>query len=316
MPKPSKLRRNRSTGSFSSSVRYSIQKKALSNSPVTQLKVLKCPYCHEPFESPLPESVADALKIIEQNSRNLRKSKCLTDSSDNSTIQWTMTQKTRKPSTREQYAFCRLHEIELVIKPQGRKENYPENINFDNLEQRILDFKDELDDVIFGIAQSSYRDTALKAYEDLGMNKARSTMAVMARFEATLPGYYGSRGSAIMLDVLSRMYLHTGHLTAELTAPQAPLEYLQQVLIPETGFRLIREDLWIAWQSQKKSFGKLVSKPKRNLSEIAKQRMEESSNYGSMVHPFIEPNIGMSSGSDVESISSSNSVIVLSESDD
>ncbi|KAI9021028.1 hypothetical protein CLU79DRAFT_754778 [Phycomyces nitens] len=314
MPKPSKLHRNRSHGSFSSVMKHSIQKRALNTSPITQPKVSQCPYCHEPFELPLPEPVADALKRIELNTRSLKSSKD-GKMSDKSAMQWTMPQKRRKTPIREQYAFCRLHEIELVIKPQGRKENYPENIDFENLENRILNFKDELDDVVFGIVQSSYRSAALKAYEDLGTNKARSTMGVMARFEATLPGYYGSRGSAIMLEVLSRIYLHTGHLTAELTAPQAPLEYLQQVLIPEIGFRLIREDLWIDWQNQKKLFGKTASKPKRNLSDVAKQRMEESSNYGSMIHPFIETNTGMSSDSDVEFISS-NSIILLSESDD
>jgi hypothetical protein len=39
------------------------------------------------------------------------------------------------------------------------------------------------------------------------------------------------------------MYLLSGILNTINTAPQTPMEYLQHVLTPEVGFRLIREDL-------------------------------------------------------------------------
>ena len=92
----------------------------------------------------------------------------------------------RKASNMEQYLFCRLHRVELNVKPEGAQQGYPMNIEFDKLKGRIVKLKKDLEAVISGKVASQFRDMALKSYEEDGVNKARSTMAVMSRFDKTL----------------------------------------------------------------------------------------------------------------------------------
>ncbi|ORZ23013.1 RTC4-like domain-domain-containing protein [Absidia repens] len=176
----------------------------------------------------------------------------------------------------EQFTFCQLHTIELVLKPEGDERNWPSVITFENLLDRILGFKDELDMVIAKKLDSSYRASALAAYENMGMHKARSTMGMMTRFETVLPGYYGTKGAAIIQEHLAALYLHQDKLGRDVIAPQTAMEYLQQVLIPEVGFRLIREDL-MNRDSRKRH--------EADIDDQAKRIMAESAAYGSSLHP-------------------------------
>ncbi|KAI8976850.1 hypothetical protein BDB01DRAFT_802776 [Pilobolus umbonatus] len=194
-------------------------------------------------------------------------------------------------SHEEQEAFCKLHEIELDIKPVGRQRGYPQHIQFDKLESRIRTFIPELSDIINNTIKSDYREEALKAYDDLGSIKARSVGAVMNRFERSMPGYYGPRGLSIILDILSRLFIESGVLTKEKSAPQLPLEYVQQVLIPEVGYRLIRQDLQSNYA--KRSVSGLLSHTSsmRVLPEAtqkAKIVMEESRDYGNAIYPVLD----------------------------
>ncbi|KAI8143122.1 hypothetical protein BJV82DRAFT_515296 [Fennellomyces sp. T-0311] len=184
----------------------------------------------------------------------------------------------------EQYSFCRLHRVELVIKPKGKDDGYPLNIDFDKIKGRVHQLKRELRAVIDRKVESEFRDIALKSYEEDGANKARSAMAVMSRFDKTLPGYYGSKGAATILETLNVIFLHSGELTAKHTAPQLPLEYIQQVLVPEAGLRLIRQDI-AKWPEN------------RNLSEAqliseASKVMNDSREFGCLVYPASNEDLG------------------------
>ncbi|KAI8330492.1 RTC4-like domain-containing protein [Chlamydoabsidia padenii] len=186
--------------------------------------------------------------------------------------------KFRRPvSNIDQFAFCQLHTLELVVKPNGSENGWPTHIDFDKLKKRIYRLRKELDMVISKHLHSTYRDMALKAYEELGKNKARSTMGMMSRFETVLPGYYGTKGASVIQDHLATLYLHKGKLLHSVTAPQTPIEYLQQVLIPEVGFRLIREDL-INKDPTKRYHPK--------IDQEAKMIMSKSASFGSCVHPL------------------------------
>ena len=95
----------------------------------------------------------------------------------------------------------------------------------------------------------------------------------MNRFQHSLPGYYGPKGAAVILGVLTKMYLNTGYLKKHLVSPQLPLEFLQQVMVPEAGFRLIRQD---------------ITDPNNvvpGLTEKAKEMMLDSIDYGSAIFP-------------------------------
>lgn len=51
-------------------------------------------------------------------------------------------------------------------------------------------------------------------------------------------------GSRMIGDALTSMFVKTSSiLTMSLPKPQTPVEYIQQVLIPEAGILLIQEDL-------------------------------------------------------------------------
>ncbi|KAI8384597.1 uncharacterized protein BYT42DRAFT_492567 [Radiomyces spectabilis] len=244
-----------------------------------------CPFCHEELGLPLPYKVDRALNLIKAKDREFANQSAIAagESVNNASFRARHIQYKRPVDDREEERFCRLHRIELKIKPQGRRKGYPLHIAFEDLEERIQGFRQELMDVIAGRVHSSYRETALKAYKDLGTNKARSVMGVMARFETTLPGYYGSKGAAIILDILNSMFLQTGLLGKEQTSPQLPMEYLQQVLVPEVGYRLIRQD--IINHSKHTPQDLTSDETEMSLAERAKIIMSESSEFGSLIHP-------------------------------
>lgn len=70
-----------------------------------------------------------------------------------------------------------------------------------------------------------------------------------------------------------------------MTAPQLPLEYIQQVLVPETALRLIRQDLLKKKQEKSSKAFFPTREEMDKLMEEAKQLMKESSEFGSMVYP-------------------------------
>ncbi|RIB30559.1 restriction of telomere capping protein 4 [Gigaspora rosea] len=139
-------------------------------------------------------------------------------------------------------------------------------IDFGSLETRIFQIKTELLDIINGKANSYYRDFALKICNEIGSRKASTPMALMARFEVLRPGYYGQRGLNIISDVLSKFFLDTNLLTYDLVFPKKPVDYLQEVLVPETALRLISQDK-----------GGLELK-------LARKIMEDSADFGDYIH--------------------------------
>ncbi|KAF9537917.1 hypothetical protein EC957_007509 [Mortierella hygrophila] len=141
----------------------------------------------------------------------------------------------------EKFEFCRIHEAEKNIVPAGLERNYPLFIRFDELPDRIRRMEPALLGIIRGTVASPYLDRALASYRTLG-HGARNPQAILAGVQMTLPGYYGSKGSSKIVEVLVKMFIETQILTNESARPQVPIEYIQQVLVPETGVRLILED--------------------------------------------------------------------------
>ena len=80
------------------------------------------------------------------------------------------------------------------------------------------------------------------------------------------PGYYGSKGLNIICDILSELFLFNNFLTYDLVCPKNPVEFLQEILTPETAIRLISQDR-----------GNIVL-------EEARLIMEDSSNFGDYIH--------------------------------
>ncbi|CAB5352860.1 unnamed protein product [Rhizophagus irregularis] len=104
-----------------------------------------------------------------------------------------------------------------------------------------------------------------REYRDKGKNKINSPMSLMSRIESFQPGYYGPRGAIVIAETLRKLFIDTKILTKSLTIPQTPMEYLQEVLIPEAAVRLIQED-------------------KDITAEKAREIMLESVRFGEYVH--------------------------------
>ncbi|KAI8076585.1 RTC4-like domain-containing protein, partial [Gilbertella persicaria] len=160
--------------------------------------------------------------------------------------------------------FCRTHKIELIFKPMAKERGYPGSIDFDQLKERLVLFKHDLESIIDRQTPSSFLELAQNEFKNKGI-QARNAIEVMKRFEQTLPGYYGHKGSNAMMDTLSDLFLKTGYLDDKKSEPLKPIEFVQQVLVPECGIRLIQQDLRVSF-------------------EEAKKVMRESEEYGSTVY--------------------------------
>lgn len=240
-----------------------------------------CPFCSE-ILFPMRQAIAEALEEIRKRDREHEERELKIKEKENATSSYSFSMITKRHvSTAEKDAFCSLHFRELVTIPEGYDKKYPSKIDFDAIPNRIQRFDQELRAIISNQITSDYRELAESAYEEQGQTKARSAMSVMLRFESTLPGYYGPKGSSVIFDALSDAYLKTGYLAKHLVSPQLPIEFIQQVLVPEAGFRLIRQDI------MKASTGP----PIPNSTNKAKQIMMDSCEYGSAMFPIEEPDI-------------------------
>lgn len=242
-----------------------------------------CPYCSE-LLFPLTENLEKALLDIEEKDRRHERRQLADfaklENTPSLSKPLNMVDK-RVVSIEEKDAFCKLHKLELVWKPQAAKRGYPTKIDFDGLEKRVRNFDTELKLIIQNKCKSDFRKVAEDAYKNLGKNKARSTISLMDRFERSLPGYYGPKGSSVILSALTKLYMDTGYLQKELKSPQMPLEFLQQVMVPEVGHRLIRQDL------HRKGTGA----PIPGLNEKSRAVMEESREYGIAMFPVEDQKI-------------------------
>ncbi|KAF9575499.1 hypothetical protein EC968_002760 [Mortierella alpina] len=176
-----------------------------------------------------------------------------------------------KVSLMEKFEFCRIHDAEALVVPMGLREEYPMHIDFSKLDERVAKIEADLRGIIERSVRSPYLEKALQNYERMGTLGARRPHVVLANVDQTLPGYYGSKGSAEMFRILAAMFIESNFLTAERAHPQKPVEYVQQVLIPETAMRLIQEDRSLLQQREV-------------TLEEAQEVMTHSVEFGGYVH--------------------------------
>ncbi|RIB02072.1 RTC4-like domain-containing protein [Gigaspora rosea] len=214
----------------------------------------KCPYCNETLPDPLPPRIRAYL----ESPSKMPSSSLIAGHSSNIV---------------DQFEFCRLHDAESHIVPDGLQKNYPLVIDFNILPNRIKTLFPELLEVATGKIKSLFRDLAMDAYNELGKARARKPTVVMGRFQKFLPGYYGSKGSSVIFSTLVSLFIESKRLTLDMTKPQEPLEYLNQVLVPETAIRLIAQDR-----------GGITLREARKI-------MEDSREFGMYVHDVEEEDI-------------------------
>ncbi|KAI9466441.1 hypothetical protein BDB00DRAFT_865837 [Zychaea mexicana] len=115
-----------------------------------------------------------------------------------------------------------------------------------------MNYVPDIQDIIVSKTESTFKSIETEFYSQYSRSVARSIFVLMARAEKSLV-----------------KLLKSNHLTAANTAPMPPLQFVQQILVPEIAARLIQED--------------------KNVSyDDAVDIMKKSAKFGSTINPTID----------------------------
>ncbi|ATY63084.1 hypothetical protein A9K55_007970 [Cordyceps militaris] len=171
----------------------------------------------------------------------------------------------KRLTVRLQTRFCQLHKQRAAAQT-WRDRGYP-TIDWDAIEARFAVHSDHLRAVVDGAAAARSHFRTLHA-RNIEAGRARA----MKQEENFNPGYYGPRGLSAMGDYLVSAFgdaLKKRAVDDRVVAGRGSAAFIQAVLVPELGVRLIMEDL--------------------KLSEAAaRQVLEESKALGELVQPEVE----------------------------
>ncbi|KAJ7655731.1 RTC4-like domain-containing protein [Mycena polygramma] len=219
-------------------------------SPGTDPKTL-CPYC----DTPLPTQPTPLLKrLLEQtfskSYRDVRPSNPLG----------------RKAPMGVFVAVCQRHRFESETLPEAEERGWPKYIDWVGLTGRVQAMERDLeqiladpgDPIVYGDDDGEPIDTSQRTkgprmrcifWKDLvkelkakGSKGVKGVQGQFANFEKTQPGYYGELGSVIIHQTLYDMFPLTA-IDPDLVSPLTPNEFIQRILVPEVGMRLVIEDM-------------------------------------------------------------------------
>ncbi|CAO3608811.1 unnamed protein product [Mucor hiemalis] len=244
----------------------------IANTNLQEKEYYECTACAEKLYPPYPPRVKRLIKAVRQNEINYRK-----EQEDQHKALVEECKKNGQPapifnyikggiSMNDKAVICRMHKVELVYNPLAIERGYPTNINFGEIPERVKEMESELKEIIDRKKESQFLEKVLEVHKELGSEKARRTTVLINRFDEYLPGYYGNRGSHFIMEAVQNMFVKTEILNKENASPLTQVEFAQQVLVPEVGSRLIKQD------------------QKLNSLKEAVKIMEESTEYGSIVY--------------------------------
>ncbi|KAL2848074.1 RTC4-like domain-containing protein [Aspergillus pseudoustus] len=167
---------------------------------------------------------------------------------------------------RDQQAFCDSHK-QSSVEEEWADKGYP-TIDWAKFNERIRSHFDSLEKVLVPGSSSYYRNVLISK---LKSGKAKNFSLTLSddSLETISCGYYGTRGSAIMLEAISaRFSRKLARLSKDdqIINKAGPVGYSQSVLVPEVAVRLIKEDMNVD-------------------EETARQIMRESIDIGEKVNP-------------------------------
>lgn len=179
----------------------------------------KCPYCDQPV------SRSALYKFNPGNSRS------------------------KRMKINQQAKFCRSHR-RADARLEWSKRGYP-NIDWAELPSRITLMHDHILAVIEQRIESIFRRD-LEEKIDSGRHRtlAQSLRSDAAALDALVPGYYGGRGAKIIAECLTNAFAakireRAGKERDKTTAAVGVSGFVQAVLVPEVGMKLVMEDLSI-----------------------------------------------------------------------
>ncbi|KAJ7270080.1 RTC4-like domain-containing protein [Mycena haematopus] len=165
---------------------------------------------------------------------------------------------------------CQRHRFESETLPEAEARGWPKYINWADLKGRVLAMKRDLqgiladpgDPIVYGNdggkEEKKRNDESrqnkgprmrcifwkdlVKELKSKGSKGVKGVQGQFANFEKTQPGYYGELGSAIIHQTLYDMFpLDT--IDPDLVDPLTPNEFIQRILVPEVGMRLVMTDM-------------------------------------------------------------------------
>ncbi|KAK4055865.1 hypothetical protein OIO90_003121 [Microbotryomycetes sp. JL221] len=149
-----------------------------------------------------------------------------------------------KLPTIETATFCRLHDDEAIVIPEGRARGWPREMDWNEVAERVSGLRPQLSDIILNPDGSHYFSVAKEEWLAKGARKIKTVTGEFDTFEMEQPGYYGSRGREIISQQLISMFCEPTDpfITPSKIAPVDKDWYIRRVLIPETAILLIVQD--------------------------------------------------------------------------
>ncbi|KAJ6537542.1 RTC4-like domain-containing protein, partial [Mycena vulgaris] len=202
-------------------------------------------------------------------------------------------------------AVCHRHNFESEMIPKAEAKGWPNSINWKALSGRVREMKsvleqilmDPSDPIVYGNDEKDdkkeeederenqrciFWEDLLKTLKDEGSKGVRGVQGQFANFHKTQPGYYGEVGATIIHQVLYDMFPLV-FIEPELVRPLTPNEFIQQILVPEVGMRLVIEDMGLNPDS-------------RSDKKQALDVLSESAGYGVTMFPVDDRDSATASG--------------------
>jgi hypothetical protein len=149
----------------------------------------------------------------------------------------------KKRTARHERAFCQEH-VRRAALEEYRQKGYPV-IDWDALPSRIRSHHAYLTDIINNIQPSTYRDL----YAQQASSRQTGSKMMETNFEMRKQtGYYGSRGSHVMMDAIMRELADDIRHAARrdhVVRLAGVANFVLRVLVPEVTVRLVMEDFGI-----------------------------------------------------------------------
>ncbi|TFK69325.1 hypothetical protein BDN72DRAFT_619972 [Pluteus cervinus] len=176
---------------------------------------------------------------------------------------------------------CQRHNFESQILPEAEAKGWPKTIDWSALRNRIQEMREHLHDLIVDVVDPDMEDglgcrshcifwkEVMAEVKIQGSRAATGVKGQFANFEKAQPGYYGELGSVIILQTLGDMF-PLSSFDSSLVTPLTPKEFIQRILVPEVGVRLIMQDQQLFGDSGR---------------EDALQVLRDSTTYGVAMFP-------------------------------